>query len=107
MFVLQPMKTILKPRRALLRTLPAGKHRRSRLADVLGCMIEIDHLAVGEWREKRPIVGCPVAQTFPATVEREIMKVPGVTAAHVEIVWDPPWTPERMSEAAKLALGML
>ncbi len=51
--------------------------------------------------------GCPVAQTFPATVEREIMKVPGVTAAHVEIVWDPPWTPERMSEAAKLELGML
>ncbi len=50
--------------------------------------------------------GCPVAQTFPATVEREIMKVPGVTAAHVEIVWDPPWTPERMSEAAKLELGM-
>ncbi len=51
--------------------------------------------------------GCPVAQTFPATVEQEIMKVPGVTAAHVEIVWDPPWTPERMSEAAKLELGML
>ena len=51
--------------------------------------------------------GCPVAQTFPAAVEQEIMKVPGVTAAHVEIVWDPPWTPERMSEAAKLELGML
>ncbi len=50
--------------------------------------------------------GCPVAQTFPATVEREIMKVTGVAAAHVEIVWDPPWTPERMSEAAKLELGM-
>ncbi len=51
--------------------------------------------------------GCPVAQTFPGTVEQEIMKVPGVTSAHVEIVWDPPWTPERMSEAAKLELGML
>ena len=51
--------------------------------------------------------GCPVAQTFPATVEQEIMKVPGVASAHVEIVWDPPWTPERMSEAAKLELGML
>ena len=50
--------------------------------------------------------GCPVAQTFPATVEREIMTVPGVTAARVELVWDPPWTPERMSEAAKLELGM-
>ena len=51
--------------------------------------------------------GCPVAQTFPATVEQEIMKVPDVASAHVEIVWDPPWTPERMSEAAKLELGML
>ncbi len=51
--------------------------------------------------------GCPVAQTFPGTVEREIMSVPGVTAAHVELVWDPPWSPDRMSDEAKLELGML
>ena len=51
--------------------------------------------------------GCPVAQTFPGTVEREIAKVPGVTAAHVELVWDPPWSQDRMSEEAKLELGML
>ncbi len=51
--------------------------------------------------------GCPVAQTFPGTVEREIMGVPGVTAAHVELVWDPPWSQDRMSEEAKLELGML
>lgn len=51
--------------------------------------------------------GCPVAQTFPGTVEREIMSVPGVTAAHVELVWDPPWSQDRMSEEAKLELGML
>ena len=51
--------------------------------------------------------GCPVAQTFPGTVEREIMKVPGVTAATVELVWDPPWSQDRMSEEAKLELGML
>lgn len=51
--------------------------------------------------------GCPVAQTFPGTVETEILKVDGVNEAHVEIVWDPPWTTDRMSEAAKLQLNML
>lgn len=51
--------------------------------------------------------GCPVAQTFPGTVERAVKCVPGVNDASVELVWDPPWTPERMSEAAKLQLGML
>lgn len=51
--------------------------------------------------------GCPVAQTFPATVEDAVRAVPGVKDAAVELVWDPPWSTERMSEAAKLQLGML
>ncbi len=51
--------------------------------------------------------GCPVAQTFPMMVEQAIEAVPGVRSARVEIVWDPPWTPERMSEAARLELGWL
>lgn len=51
--------------------------------------------------------GCPVAQTFPGAVEAAIRAVPGVREASVELVWDPPWTMERMSEAAKLQLGML
>lgn len=51
--------------------------------------------------------GCPVAQTFPSTVECAVKCVPGVTDAKVEVVWDPPWTQDRMSEAAKLQLGML
>lgn len=51
--------------------------------------------------------GCPVAQTFPGTVEGEVGQVEGVGDVHVELVWDPPWTPERMSEAAKLQLGLL
>jgi FeS assembly SUF system protein len=51
--------------------------------------------------------GCPVAQTFPATVESAVKAVPDVTEAEVEVVWDPPWTQERMSEAARLQLGML
>lgn len=50
--------------------------------------------------------GCPVAQTFPGTVEREVGTVEGVSDVHVELVWDPPWTMDRMTEAAKLQLGM-
>ncbi len=51
--------------------------------------------------------GCPVAQTFPSMVENTINAIEGVNDARVELVWDPPWTPEKMSEAAKLQLGML
>ncbi len=51
--------------------------------------------------------GCPVAQTFPGTVEGAVRAVPGVTDADVEIVWDPPWTRDRMTEAARLQLGMV
>ncbi len=51
--------------------------------------------------------GCPVAQTFPGTVENAINNVAGVSETQVELVWDPPWTSENMSEAAKLQLGML
>jgi metal-sulfur cluster biosynthetic enzyme len=53
-----------------------------------------------------PAPGCPVAQTFPGTVESTIRQVKGVTAAGVNLVWDPPWCKDRMSEAAKLELGM-
>ncbi len=51
--------------------------------------------------------GCPVAQTFPGEVEQRMMEVPGIDSAHVELVWDPPWTRERMSESVLLTLGML
>ena len=49
--------------------------------------------------------GCPVAQTFPATVAERVKAVQGVSDARVEIVWDPPWDASRMSEAARLELG--
>jgi FeS assembly SUF system protein len=50
--------------------------------------------------------GCPVAQTFPGSVEQSVLGVEGVTSACVELVWDPPWTKDRMSEAARLDLGL-
>ena len=51
--------------------------------------------------------GCPVAETFPGTVENAVKRAPGVTAAQVELVWDPPWCPDRMSDEARLELDML
>ncbi|TDN63151.1 SUF system Fe-S cluster assembly protein [Paraburkholderia sp. BL10I2N1] len=51
--------------------------------------------------------GCPVAQTFPATVEDAVFSVNGVNDVHVELVWEPPWSRDRMSDAARLQLGML
>ena len=50
---------------------------------------------------------CPVAQSLPIEVEKKIGAIEGVKSAQVEVVWDPPWSPEKMSEGAKLQLGML
>jgi len=49
---------------------------------------------------------CPVAGTLPPNVEAKIRNLPGVNDAKVEITWEPPWGPEQMTEAAKLALNM-
>ncbi len=48
---------------------------------------------------------CPVAESLPIEVQEKVEAVEGVTAAEVEITWDPPWDPEMMSEAAQLELG--
>src|ERR1700724_169380 len=50
---------------------------------------------------------CPVAQSMPGEVETAIRAVPGVNEARVKLVWSPPWDRDRMSEEAKLELGML
>ena len=49
---------------------------------------------------------CPVAGTLPGEVETRIQEVEGIELAKVNLVWEPPWTPELMSEAAKLSLNM-
>jgi FeS assembly SUF system protein len=49
---------------------------------------------------------CPSAQELPSQVEEAVRLVPGVTEVQVEVVWDPPWEPSRMSEDARLALNM-
>jgi FeS assembly SUF system protein len=50
---------------------------------------------------------CPVAESLPFEVETKVKAMKDVTFAHVEIVWEPSWHPDMMSEAAKLELGML
>lgn len=50
---------------------------------------------------------CPVAESLPGEVEMRIRDVAGVNDVELELVWDPPWTPDRMSEAAKLELGFM
>jgi FeS assembly SUF system protein len=49
---------------------------------------------------------CPAAQTLPVEVRDKVRRISGVADARVEIVWDPPWSKDRMSDAAKLQLGL-
>jgi FeS assembly SUF system protein len=50
---------------------------------------------------------CPVAETFPHTVESRLASIPGVSGVRVNLVWDPPWSRERLSDEVKLQLGLL
>jgi FeS assembly SUF system protein len=50
---------------------------------------------------------CPVAESMPGEVEMRVGAVPGIGSAEVNLVWDPPWDPAKMSDEAKLELGML
>ncbi len=49
---------------------------------------------------------CPAAEELPPEVETKARGVPGVTSVQLDLVWDPPWSPEMMSDAARLDLGM-
>ena len=50
---------------------------------------------------------CPVAESMPGEVELRVLSVPGIRDAEVNLVWDPPWGPDRMTDEARLELGML
>ena len=68
--------------------------------------IEIDAEGKAAIRMTLTAPNCPVAGTLPAEVERAARAVPGITDVKLELTFDPPWTKARMSEAAKLALGL-
>ena len=66
----------------------------------------VDAAGVAGVRMTLTAPGCPVAQSLPVEVANKVKSVPGVTDALVDIVWEPAWTKDRMSDAAKLQLGM-
>jgi FeS assembly SUF system protein len=74
----------------------------------LGLIYEIDVKDDDSVKVKMTLTApaCPVAGTLPGEVEKKVNAVPEVKAAEVELVWDPPWSRDRMSEAALLQLGM-
>jgi FeS assembly SUF system protein len=68
--------------------------------------LDVDSASNVQVRMTLTAPACPAAQTIPLDVERRIREVPGVNDVKVEVVWDPPWTRDKMSEMAKLTLGM-
>ena len=74
----------------------------------LGLIYGIDVQPSGEVAIRMTLTspGCPVAGSLPGEVQQKVQSVPGVTDVNVELVWDPPWCMDKMSEAAKLQLGM-
>lgn len=75
----------------------------------LGLIYEINVDASGAVRVKMTLTspGCPAAQSLPAEITSKVQAIPGVVAAKVDVVWDPPWNSDKMSETAKLQLGIL
>jgi FeS assembly SUF system protein len=74
----------------------------------LGLIYNIDISADNAVRVRMTLTapGCPVAGELVAEVENKVENIPEVKEASVDLVWDPPWTRERMSEAARLHLGL-
>lgn len=70
-------------------------------------VVHIDEHSVVNVQMTLTAPACPVAGTLPGQVENVLRQVEGVRDASVELVWDPPWDQERMSEEARLTLGML
>jgi FeS assembly SUF system protein len=68
--------------------------------------MEVDEAGAAKVLMTLTAPNCPVAGTLPGEVERAVRAVPGVTDVKLELTFDPPWTKDRMSEAAKLALGL-
>jgi len=74
----------------------------------LGLVYDIDADSAANVRIRMTLTApaCPAAQTIPVDVERRVREIAGINDVKVEIVWDPPWTKDKMSEAAKLTLGI-
>ena len=75
----------------------------------LGLIYEVEIDDTGRAAIKMTLTSpaCPVAGSLPGEVQARVAAVPGITSADVELVWDPPWSQDRMSEEARLRLGFM
>jgi FeS assembly SUF system protein len=94
--VIAALKTVYDPE------IPVNIHEMGLIYDVL-----VDAQARVGIRMTLTAPACPAAQSLPVEVRTKAAQVAGVSDAKVEVVWDPPWTKDRMSDAAKLQLGLL
>jgi len=69
--------------------------------------VEVDPSGSVRVRMTLTAAGCPAAQSLPLEVEQRVRAIPGVTDVAVDITFDPPWDPSRMSDAARLQLGLM
>jgi FeS assembly SUF system protein len=92
--VLQILKTVYDPE------IPVNIYE-------LGLIYDLEAGSDGDVLVKMTLTApnCPVAESLPVLVKQKVLSVEGVTAAKVELVFDPPWDRSKMSEAAKLTLG--
>jgi FeS assembly SUF system protein len=74
----------------------------------LGLVYDVDVQESGEVKISMTLTSpaCPVAGSLPGEVQAKVEKVPGVTKAEIDLVWEPAWNPSMMSEASRLQLGM-
>ena len=93
--IIAAIKTVFDPE------IPVNIHDLGLIYEVL-----VDAAGVAGVRMTLTAPACPAAQWLPGQVEQKVKAVDGVTDARVDVVFDPPWTKDRMSEAAKLQLGM-
>ena len=93
--IIKAISTVFDPE------IPVNIYELGLIYDVL-----VDANGVAGVRMTLTAPGCPVAQSLPVEVANKVKSVEGVTDAKVDIVWEPAWTKDRMSDAAKLQLGM-
>jgi FeS assembly SUF system protein len=93
--VLAALKSVFDPE------IPVNIHELGLIYEII-----VDRSASVGIRMTLTAPGCPAAQSLPAEVEQKVRAVPGVTDARVDVVFDPPWTRDRMSDAARLQLGL-
>ena len=93
--IVEQLSTVFDPE------IPVNIYELGLIYDVV---VDKDGLAVIKMTLTAP--GCPAAVTLPAEVQGKVKAINGVNDARVDLVWEPPWSKDRMSEAAKLQLGI-